>query len=67
MMSTNHDDIEQPLTIGEWLIRKRQEFQLLRASVHTQLDALLDREEAKMEQEVEQSLRELHVEHPTQQ
>lgn len=35
----------QPLTLGEWLERKRREFVLLRASVHAQLDTRLSRED----------------------
>ncbi len=67
MNNDNLDYPEQPMTLSEWIVRKRREFQLLRASVHAQLDAMLDKEELKMEQEVRDSLRDLPVEHAQQQ
>lgn len=65
MMNNHFDDDAQPLTISEWIERKRLEFQLLRASVHQQLDSLLDAEQLKMEREVQVALSELRVEHDT--
>ncbi len=44
----NTDDDEQPQTLDAWLHRQRIELALMRALAHAQLDALIDKHEARL-------------------
>jgi hypothetical protein len=59
-MPDTDDDEAQPLTLVEWIARQRRNFVLQRAKAHTELDALLDQQQARMEGDFHRVERDLH-------
>ena len=63
MLADDADDEEQPLSLDQWVHRRRADVATMRRQLHELLDAILDRQLHEFEVQVATIVRD--VEHPT--